>query len=99
MSSRKVPFPSPVQNFQGTKLLTMQAGHSEVKRKSVHASCRERVIGACWFALAGNKKSHSDFTQIKSRTHAGPRSSQQHRICSIARTSHDFRLAAPDYAG
>ncbi len=77
----------------------MQAGHTEVKWKSAHASCWAAGHRACWCALLGNKKSYSDSTQIKSRPHAGHRASQQSRVCRTARTSHDFRLAAPDYAG
>src|ERR1700736_4857025 len=43
MSSWNAPFSPSVRIFRGTKLLTMQVGHSEVKRKS--APEKERFLG------------------------------------------------------
>src|ERR1700738_2422341 len=43
MSSWNAPFSPSVRIFRGTKLLTMQVAHSEVKRKS--APEKERFLG------------------------------------------------------
>src|SRR5258706_5167304 len=45
MSSWNAPFSPSVRIFRGTKLLTMQAAHSEVKRKS--AEEKARFFGLC----------------------------------------------------
>src|SRR6267142_940296 len=64
MSGRSAPFSPSARIFRGAKLLTMQVGHSEVKRKSAPKKAKR-----CVFVLRqrASKTSQLQDTQLESR--------------------------------
>src|SRR6266403_3283734 len=67
MSSRNAPFSPSVWIFRGTKLLTMQVGHSEVKWKSAHAKCKSAI-----FSDSARERATSQLANIQLESRAMP---------------------------